>query len=163
MPDFVCNTSPLQYLHQMGKLDLIPALATEVYVPPAVADEISRGIALGLDLPDVASLPWMRVRSPHTTATHPWQAKLGAGESQVLQLALEMPGAFVLIDDRVARRRTASLKVPLKGTIGLLIDAKHRGLLPEIRPLLDQLDTLGFRLSPQTRVAALRLAGEATA
>jgi uncharacterized protein len=160
LADFVCDTSPLQYLHQLRHLDLLRSLATAVFVPPAVADEISRGIALGVDLPDLTSLHWMRPCKPNASGTQQWPGKLGLGELEVLQLAIEMPGSLVLMDDRLARRSAASLNLPLKGTIGLLIDAKRAGLLSEIRPLLDRLDLLGFRLTASSRATAVRLAGE---
>lgn len=161
MAEFVCNTSPIQYLHQLGQLGLLHAIATTVSIPPAVASEIARGIALGIDLPDMTSLPWIRIRAPQGIVTQRWQSKLGPGESEVLQLGLEMPGSLVVIDDRVARGVAAWLRLPLKGTIGLLIDAKNVGLIGEARPLFDQLDALGFRLAQSTRATALRLAGEA--
>lgn len=160
LTDVVCNTSPIQYLHQLGQLDLLQALSTAVFVPPAVENEIARGIGLGIDLPDIASLPWITIRAVHSSATYQWRNKLGSGEVEVLQLGLEMPGSVVVLDDRVARKIAAGLNLRLKGTIGLLIDAKQAGLIREIRPLLDQLDALGFRLAASNRAAALRLAGE---
>jgi predicted nucleic acid-binding protein len=33
LPNVICNTSPLQYLHQIGHLDLLPQLAGSVIVP----------------------------------------------------------------------------------------------------------------------------------
>jgi predicted nucleic acid-binding protein len=161
LAELVCNTSPIQYLHQLGQLHLLHALATAVFVPPAVATEIARGITLGVNLPDLALLSWIDIRAPQGPVSHGWQSKLGLGESEVLQLGLEMPGSLVVIDDRIARRAATDLKLPLKGTIGLLIDAKRAGLLAEVRPMLDQLDALGFRLATSSRAAALRLAGEA--
>jgi len=76
-------------------------------------------------------------------------------------LALELPEAVVILDDRMARRFAESLRIRLTGTVGLLIDAKHAGLIPTVAPLLDQLQDLRFRLAPHTRQAVLRLAGEA--
>lgn len=162
MADLVCDTSPLQYLHQLGQLDLLPALATRIFVPPAVAAEVARGIALGVNLPDLTSLSWLTVRAPQGPVSQHWATKLGSGESEVLRLALEMAGSVVVVDDRIARRVAAALKVPLKGTIGLLIEAKRTGLIAEVCPVLDQLDSLGFRLAPSARAAALRVAGEPT-
>jgi hypothetical protein len=52
LPEVICNTSPLQYLHQLELLHILPALAGRVTVPPAVLDEISAGQALGVNLPD---------------------------------------------------------------------------------------------------------------
>jgi len=43
LPEVICNTSPLQYLHQLGLLHVLPALAGQVVVPPAVVDELAEG------------------------------------------------------------------------------------------------------------------------
>ncbi|HYH46921.1 MAG TPA: hypothetical protein VEG34_14655 [Thermoanaerobaculia bacterium] len=44
MPEVVCDTSPLQYLHQLDLLDLLPTLATRVLVPPAGFEKAAAGI-----------------------------------------------------------------------------------------------------------------------
>lgn len=64
MPEVVSNTSPLQYLHQLGLLDLLPRLVGRVTVPQAVVDELEAGRSLGHDLPEVTSLAWVTVRIP---------------------------------------------------------------------------------------------------
>jgi len=64
LPEVICNTSPLQYLHQIGHLDLLPALVSRVIVPTAVADELAEGRHLRLDLPVPESLPWVDLREP---------------------------------------------------------------------------------------------------
>jgi len=53
LPEFICNTSPLQYLHQLGRLEVLLALTGRVIIPPAVAEELSKGGAAGWDVPDV--------------------------------------------------------------------------------------------------------------
>jgi hypothetical protein len=50
--EVISNTSPLQYLHQVGLLDLLPALYTRVTVMEAVAAELEDGRAAGIDLPN---------------------------------------------------------------------------------------------------------------
>jgi len=37
LPEFNCNTSPLQYLHQLGLRQILPQLASKVTVPICVA------------------------------------------------------------------------------------------------------------------------------
>ncbi len=66
----------------------------------------------------------------------------------------------VLLDDRLARRMAALLNIPVRGTLGILLDAKRAGLTKAVKPLIDQLQKLGFRCSPATRNAVLSLAGE---
>ncbi len=56
MPDVICNTSPLQYLHQLELLELLPALFGRVVVLQSVVEELERGLARGAPLPDVSAL-----------------------------------------------------------------------------------------------------------
>jgi len=56
LPEVICNTSPLQYLHQIGQLQLLPALAGHITVPPAVLEELAAGQAQGLNLPDLSKV-----------------------------------------------------------------------------------------------------------
>jgi len=160
LPEVICNTSPLQYLHQIGQLSIIPNLVGSVIVPPAVLAELDAGTAKGLDLPQPRSLKWVRVQAPISAKAASLITDLGPGESQVLMLALEMPGSIALLDDALARRLAISNGIPVKGTLGLLLDAKRSGHLATVRPSLDRLQELGFRLAQQTRDAVLKLAGE---
>ncbi|HEX3530296.1 MAG TPA: hypothetical protein VH988_24810 [Thermoanaerobaculia bacterium] len=59
MHEVICDTSPLQYLFQLGLIDLLPALAGRVVVPPAVEAELAVGRSLGLQLPDLIALDWV--------------------------------------------------------------------------------------------------------
>lgn len=107
MPEVICNTSPLQYLHQIGMLHLLPALVGQVIVPEAVVEELAIGRALGISLPDPETLDWITVRQPVSAPVLPVVTDLGPGETQVLALALESSDAIVIMDDdrRVARQR----------------------------------------------------------
>lgn len=145
----ICNTSPLQYLHQLGLLHILPALAGEVVVPLAVEEELAIGRAAGVSL-----------RRPRSQPALPLIHDLGPGETEVLMLALESSDPIVILDDALARRSAETLKIPLTGIVGLLLDAKRVGLIERVAPCLDRLQALRFRLSPRTWAAVLRLAGE---
>jgi predicted nucleic acid-binding protein len=71
----------------------------------------------------------------------PLAADLGRGEASVLALALESPYAVVILDDALGRRAAELLGVRMTGTLGLLLDAKKRGLIPHILPLLGKRHT----------------------
>ncbi|OPY49890.1 MAG: hypothetical protein A4E49_02972 [Methanosaeta sp. PtaU1.Bin112] len=160
MPEVICNTSPLQYLHQIGQLSILPALVGSIIVPPAVIVELDAGIAKGLDLPQPENLKWVKIQAPISAMAASLITDLGPGESQVLMLALEKPGSIALLDDALARRVATANGIPIKGTLGLLLEAKRAGHLSEVRPSLDGLQEQGFRLAAQTRDAVLKLAGE---
>lgn len=162
MPEIICNTSPLQYLHQLGLLHLLPALVTRVTVPTAVEKELAVGRALGLSLPDPNVLDWVDIRQPASFVALPLVTDLGPGETEVLALALESSDAVVILDDGMARQVAETLGIRLTGTLGILLDAKRKGLIQAVAPLLDQLQNLRFRLAAHTREAILKLAGESS-
>lgn len=163
MPEVISNTSPLQYLHQLGLLDLLPRLVSNITVPPGVFEELEAGHALGLNLPDISALDWVSIRAPQQNESQLPIADLGPGETDVLLLGLESAGEVVLIlDDAQARKAAKAVGLKFTGTLGVLLDAKRVGLLQMVKPQLDRLDTLGFRLARHTRDAVLRLAEEAS-
>lgn len=75
-------------------------------------------------------------------------------------LALEKEDFVAVIDDYLARKRASILNVPYTGTLGILLDAKKMGLIRKVGPILDELETLQFRLDQNTRQMILRRAGE---
>ncbi len=160
MAETICNTSPLQYLHQLGALHVLPALAKRITVPASVEEELGVGLRLGLSLPDLGSLHWITVRRPSSSIALPLVTDLGPGEREVLALALETPDSVCVLDDALARQVAKTLQLRVTGTLGVLIDARRAGIISSVRPLLDRLHGLGFPLSAHTRTAVLELAGE---
>ena len=77
-----------------------------------------------------------------------------------LALSIQRPGSLVILDDRLARSHAEALRLPVTGTLGILLRAKSEGLLPRVAPVLDKLNRLGFRLSSRTAAAVLKLANE---
>lgn len=141
-------------------LHILPGLVKTVTIPPAVQEELNTGRSLGVSLPDLQRLDWIVVRGPSSPVTLSLVTDLGPGEREVLALALETPDTVCVLDDALARQVARTLQLRITGTLGVLIDAKRAGIIPTVRPLLDQLQSLGFRLAAHTRAAVLNLAGE---
>lgn len=160
MREVLSNTSPLQYLYQLDLLDLLPTLYGEVLVPSAVVKEIEAGRSRGVPLPVIESLSWLRIEKVANTALLPLLPDLGAGEREVLALALERSDPLVILDDSFARRFARRLGLSLTGTLGLLLKAKENGRIDLVEPLLDRLEELRFRLDHRTRAHVLSVAGE---
>lgn len=77
-----------------------------------------------------------------------------------MALALEHPARTVLLDDALARRTAQAAGLTVRGTLGLLLDAKARGFIERIEPWVDQLSGAGMWISGEVRQRILRLAGE---
>ena len=145
MRDAICDTSPIQYLHQIGFLHLLTEFYTRTVIPPAVMDELERGRAIGVDLPDARALPWLTIQAPEGLDKVPTAPDLGAGEKEVLALGMQVPGAVVIMDERLGRLHAEALKLTFTGTLGILLRAKVEGRVPRIEPLVEHLGRLGFR------------------
>ncbi len=76
----------------------------EVIIPPAVERELAVGQSVGVNLPDLATLPWVHVRVPAHTRPFLLATTLGVGEREALALALEVPNSLLIIADGQARR-----------------------------------------------------------
>ncbi len=156
----VVNASPIITLSRVGAVDLLWKLFDEVVIPEGVVTEINAG-----DSADPAVI-WLSTQTECSVykvvvADCVFEWNLGLGESEVISYAYASASpCHVSIDDRAAKRCAETLGLPVIGTIGLLISAKRRGIIPSVTELLHQILANGFRLSDSVVEKALILAGE---
>jgi hypothetical protein len=166
MPDpspltVICNTSPLYYLHRIGRLDILWRLYGQITVTDAVVAELEAGRACGVEVPDLATMSWVRRANPTLFADPTMWPDLGPGECSVLLLGLESAEPVLLIlDDLPARRLAAWKRLRVTGTAGVLLRAKRQGILPAVRPCLNNLVEIGFHLKQELIARILELANE---
>ena len=85
---------------------------------------------------------------------------LGSGESSVLALAMTTPSATVVLDDASARMAARSLNIPLIGTLGVIVRAKQRNLIPSASMVLQQLISTGLYLDANLVRTIVKQLGE---
>lgn len=132
----VADASPLILLSQLGQLELLPVLYEQVIVPEAVFAEV---VEEGLGLPgsrELADSAWVdRVKAvPEDPLVRSLRGSLGAGEAEALALASSVDADLVLMDERPGRRAARRLGLNVRGTVGVLLEAKQEGLVAEIGP-----------------------------
>ena len=67
----------------------------------------------------------------------------------------------VLMDERRGRAAAQRLGLPLFGALGVLVQARRSGHIARLAPLLQRMQTAGYRLAPALVAAALDMAGKA--
>lgn len=150
----VANAGPLIALAQIVHFTLLQQLYGELHIPPAVREEV---VALGRGRPgaiEVSAANWIHVVEVRdTTAVQLLRDRLDAGESEAIVLAIEMNADLLLIDEGRGRRVAEARGLKKAGTVGTLVVAKKRGLIPAVAPLLDRLVAAGFRMSDVYQMA----------
>lgn len=155
------NCSPLILLGRISRLDLLPALAERVVVPHAVIGELQSKDHEDWLAQTVSSHPGIEVveAPPPTSEIQRW--RLGEGETSVLSFCLANPGFRAVLDDLRGRRCALALGVPISGTLGLIVEARRRELIPVARPLVAAIRGFGYYIEDHLIEAALRQVGEA--
>ncbi len=157
MPDVISNTGPLIALTSIDQFELLHQLFEIVYIPPAVRAEILDQHTLHA----ITTADWILVRAiQDKIAVQLLKENLDAGESEAIILARERNADLLLIDERAARRKAATLELTTMGTLGVLLMAKNRGLIPVIALLLADLRRAGFYMSEELYAQVLQTAGE---
>lgn len=154
------NTSPIQYLYQLGLFDVLKALYGKIWLPEEVVQEIVQGQSEGVELPDIKKHDFVEVLDSKGSTLNRLVRDLGKGETAVIIHGLENPETMLVLDDLCARKVTLELGLKLTGTAGILIAAKSKGFISNVGMSLDQLEKLGFYLSPAHKSLILEKARE---
>lgn len=166
MPAVVSDTSVLHYLTITRQFNCLPKLFGKIIIPSAVWKEVSRRHELPVHsrVANAIEAGWLKVESAHDRqAVQSLQIFLGAGESEAIILAKEFQPSLLLIDDLDGRTTAFKLKLPVIGTVGVLVRARKLELIPKLKPVLDELiNTHRFRLGKSLYATALRDVGEST-
>ncbi len=155
----IVNASPLIALAGIGLHEVLTSLGGRMVIPDAVLREVSVGDSTDPARRLIESGWGERAADPAISASiHSWG--LGAGESSVIALGLAVSATEVILDDAPARRCARSLGLNVRGTLGVLILAKQRGLILTVKNCLQDLKGNGFYVDDALLDTALRLAGE---
>lgn len=158
----MADAGPLIAFGRLDKLSLLDSIFDRVIVPRTVYEEtqsrpeLPDALAIRAAVEDGSlSLP----APPSEPAALPAEAHLGDGEAAVITLAARL-GYGVLIDDSQGRTAATLLKLKVIGSVGVLILARERDLIPALAPLLEALRASGYYLSEPLIREALRRTGE---
>ena len=130
------NAGPLIALGKLNRLDLLVELYGQVQTSREVYNEVvTQGLARGAPDALTVRLFWERhnwplidVR-PSISSGYIPPVALDAGEIETLALAQTMTDPLVLLDDEVAREEARRLKLQIRGTVGILVQAYRKDLI----------------------------------
>jgi len=136
----IADTGALISLIHIGQLDLIEDVFGDYYIAKAVWNELNN-----YDNPDFdfSILKNIESKVKQIKTKNHLSVIMDYGESESAILYEELNANYLLIDDNKARLIAESLNIDCIGTLGLLIKAKQKGLLTEVKPLFEKLLLFG--------------------
>ncbi len=153
----VADSSPLIYLSRIRLLHVLSALFGDVVVPRTVWDQSVDGRPSAPGIAGLRQASWIRiVDDPSSSA----DLGLDPGETAAILVAESLHADLLLIDERLGRAVAQERGLAVRGTLGVLVQARQSGVLPALKPVLDALNAEGFRIAPVLVRQALEHVGE---
>ena len=156
----VADAGPLISFARAGQEAIPRQLFSQIIIPEAVYAEIAGeeperpGSALVRDSEWIRRVP---VQDRFKIEQLP--VNLGLGEREAIILAEERC-ATLWVDDRAARREAERRNMAYFGSLRVLKEVKDRGIIGDVRPIINALRNAGLHLSDTLYRAFLREMGE---
>ena len=131
----IADTGALLSLGHVGYIDLIEKVFGDFYIAWAVWQELN-----DYDHPefDKHALKELETRVVKIKSKNYLLMVMDYGESESVILYEEMGADFLLVDDNKARTLAESLNINCIGSIGLLLKAKQKELITELKPIFEK-------------------------
>ena len=154
----VSDTSSISNLLQIGLIDILHVLYGEITVTPAVRRELYR---LPEQEKQIEQIDWIKIKAPQDQRMIvKLLEEIDLGEAESIVLAIEEQAEYLLIDEYKGRLIADSYGIKIVGILGVLIQAKKQKIIPAVKPHIDQLTGIGFRLSKKLIAKVLKELGE---
>ena len=146
----------------IGQLHLIQELFGEIIIPKEVWAEL---IIEGKSKPgtnEIEKTKWIKVvKVKNDSLVKTLTKDLDVGESAAIALAIERKANLLLLDETDARNLAEFYNLKKTGILGILMRAKKRSLIKQIKPMLEKLRIQAhFWIKPDFYDAILSEMGE---
>ena len=157
----VSDTTAITHLAKIDALDILHKLYGEVLIPEAVASELAQVKRTQPGALQVLNSYWIKtVKIRNKAIVEKLARRLDIGESEAIALSIELNADILIIDEMLGRTVAKKLVHSIIGMVGILLEAKKKGLINAVKSYLDKLRDTGFRMSDELYQLALRKAGE---
>ncbi len=154
----ISDTSSISNLLQIGLIDILHTLYDEITITPAVRREL---YILPEQAIQIEQMDWISVKAPRNQKmVFELMKELDLGESESIALAVEEQADYLIIDEYRGRMIADSYGIRVTGVLGVLIQAKQKGVIPSVKINIEKLIAIGFRLDKKLVENVLRSLGE---
>lgn len=142
----ISDTSSLIALSKINKVKILSKIFGTIFITPEVKNEFQN------EIPN-----WIKIKSFSNYNLFKFLTyNLDEGEASVITLALENNQSLLIIDEKKGRKIAKSMGLKIIGVLGVLVIAKEKGYLKEIKSTLEKLEKLDFRISESLKTHILK-------
>jgi predicted nucleic acid-binding protein len=133
----IADTSCLIALSKIEAIDLLEKLYHEVFITEEIAKEFGDGLPNWIKIEKVKNQKYQQLLNLY----------LDTGEASAIAFALDLENVLLILDDLKGRKEAERLGLTFTGTLGVLYKAKKQGIIKELKPFIENLKVVGFRIS----------------
>ncbi|MGY3213510.1 DUF3368 domain-containing protein [Mucilaginibacter sp. HD30] len=146
----ITDTSCFILLDKINAFSVLNSLYKHVVTTPQIASEFAKPLPEWIEIKSVRDVNLLLL----------YAEKVDIGEASAIALALELPSAQLILDDLKGRNLAAELKLNYTGTLGVLVLAKQRGVITQLKPYFDKIKSTDFRVADGMLQKILEASGE---
>lgn len=154
----VVNTTPIISLAAINHLHLLEKLFGKIIIAEAVYQEIKAKQSHAYHEIDSSFIEVQKIQGDLYRGL--LLNQLDSGEAETIILAKEIDADFVIIDENLGYKFANNSGLTAIRTLSLLLKAKEKNIVSEIKPLLDEMILKGRWYSDRVYQAFLKQAGE---
>ncbi len=159
MPKVVSNTTPILSFMKLNRLYILKEIYKEIIIPEAVYLELEKGRSKYYI--NISDESWIKiVKVKNKSLIKQLEKDLDKGESESITLSIEISTDLLLIDEKLGRKIAEEKGIKISGTIGVLLKAKKRGIVKEVKPFIYELIEKGNYYKDSFIKLVLEYAGE---
>lgn len=158
----IADSSPLIAFGSIDQLSVLFQIFGNVIIPNIVAEECLTDLAHpgAMAIAKAIDKHFIQInKQPNPTAPTDLIEILDPGEAAAISLANSLQ-APLLIDEKLGRQVATQLGLKIIGTIGVLLLAKQKNIVPAVKPILTSLKNGHYFLSDSLVQETLIRAGE---
>jgi uncharacterized protein len=147
----ISDTSCIIALSRIDKLEILHKVFSNIVTTKEVQQEFGQSLPL-----------WVEIKEIRNSARLKEIEKLlDKGEASAIALALETEKAVLIIDEKKGRKIAREFNLEIIGTLRILLLAKQRGVIPNVKDLIEKLHSCNFRFAKSIIEQILKEANEA--
>ncbi len=155
----ISDTTAITNLLVIDEIHVLKKLYGRIIIPKAVREEL---VIIEHHDEFLTSCDWIEVAdAKNIHQVRNLLMDLDRGEAEAIVLAKEQKADYLIIDELKGRIKAKEFGISVIGLLGVLVDAKKNGIIPEVKPLMNELaDKANFFIHPSLFEKVLKLANE---